>query len=154
MRAPTWRRVCLALLQVQRQLWTKAWAEGTATSDSILGKSGGWYPKLHSKGDRPVAETGNELCAYSTHESYPPTSDASTSTTNCRDGSGATRMGGETKQLLSFENAASAALDHLKAVLVEVEVVKGAASWLKLLIKRMIILKHRTRHRRTCRQQT
>ncbi len=32
-------------------------------------KSGGWYPKLHSKGDRPVAETGNELCAYSTHES-------------------------------------------------------------------------------------
>ncbi len=32
-------------------------------------KIGGWYPKLHSNGDRPVADTGNELCAYSTHES-------------------------------------------------------------------------------------
>ncbi len=65
-----------------------------------------------------------------------PTSDASNSTTNCREGSGATRMGAERKQLLSLENAASAALDHLKAVLVEVKAVNGAASWLKLRIKR------------------
>ncbi len=47
----------------------KAWAEGTATSDSRLEKIGGWYPKLPSNGDRPVPDTGNELCAYSTHES-------------------------------------------------------------------------------------
>ncbi len=33
------------------------------------GKIGGWYPKLHSNGDRPVADTGNELSVYSTHES-------------------------------------------------------------------------------------
>ncbi len=33
------------------------------------GKIGGWYPKLPSNGDRPVPDTGNELCAYSTHES-------------------------------------------------------------------------------------
>ncbi len=26
-------------------------------------------PKLPLKGDRPVPDTGNELCAYSTHES-------------------------------------------------------------------------------------
>ncbi len=69
-RAPTWRRVCLALLQVRRHLWTNAWGRG----DRRLRipdwkKIGGWYPKLPSNGDRPVPDTGNELCAYSTHES-------------------------------------------------------------------------------------
>ena len=65
-----------------------------------------------------------------------PTSDASTSTTNCRVGSGATRMGAETKRLLSLANAASAASDHLNIVLGEVKAVRGATSWLKLRIKR------------------
>ncbi len=41
-RDPTWSRVSRALVQVRWHLWTKAWAEGTATSDSRLGKIGGW----------------------------------------------------------------------------------------------------------------
>ncbi len=45
-------------------------------------------------------------------------------------------MGAETKQPFSLVNAASAALDHLNGVLMEVKAVKGAASWLKLRIKR------------------
>ncbi len=65
-----------------------------------------------------------------------PTSDASTSTTNWRVGSGARIMGAETKRPLSLVNAASAAFDHLNVILVEVKAVRGAASWLKLRIKR------------------
>ncbi len=64
-----------------------------------------------------------------------PTSDASTSTTNWRVGSGARRIDAETKRLLSLVNAASAAFDHLNAIFVEVKAVRGAASWLKLRIK-------------------
>ncbi len=30
-----------------------------ANSDSRLEKIGGWYPELHSNGDRPVPDTGN-----------------------------------------------------------------------------------------------
>ncbi len=62
MRLPTWSRVSRALVQVRWHLWMKAWAEGTATSDSRLRKIGGWYPKLHLNGERPVDDTGNELC--------------------------------------------------------------------------------------------
>ncbi len=36
----------------------------------------------------------------------------------------------ETKRLLRLEKAALAGLDHLNAVLVEVNVVRAAASWL------------------------
>ncbi len=42
---------------------------GPRLQDYRLEKIGGWYPKLPSNGDRPVPDTGNELCAYSTHES-------------------------------------------------------------------------------------
>ncbi len=41
--------------------------EGTATSTSCSGNSGGVYPNWHSKGDRPVAEEQRVLWVYSAH---------------------------------------------------------------------------------------
>ncbi len=38
---PTWRRVCLALLQVRRHLWTNAWAEGDRDFGFQTGKN--WW---------------------------------------------------------------------------------------------------------------
>ncbi len=50
-------------------------------------------------------------------------------------------MGAESKQPFGLANAASAALDDLNGILVEVKAVKGADSWLKLRIKRSSFMK-------------
>ena len=54
--------------QTQRARWRCSSTDGTATSVSWEGKSGGWKPLEAMNGAIPVAEQTRELCAYSIHE--------------------------------------------------------------------------------------
>ncbi len=63
----TLRSLSRAFFHVKRQRLTNCWAEGTATSTSCSGNSGGVYPNWPSKGDWPVAEDRRVLWAYSAH---------------------------------------------------------------------------------------
>ena len=47
-----------------------AHADGTPTSSSWLGNSGGWYPRQHSKGESLEEEDVWLLIAYSPHGSW------------------------------------------------------------------------------------
>lgn len=57
-----------------------------------------------------------------------PTSEVSTSTTNCLSGSGTWRMGAEVNRALRFWKASSAEDDHWNCTLDEVRAVSGAAT--------------------------
>lgn len=59
-------RAVLATLQNLRDQLMFSCTNGTATSTSCSGKTGGWYPRDAMKGHIPVADDVKELCAYST----------------------------------------------------------------------------------------